>query len=267
MGLRILAAALVLALPARAEEIGISQLTNLPEADVVILGEMHDNPEQHENQAMAVLALSPTALVFEMLTPEQAARVTPNLRGDAAALGQALEWEASGWPDFAMYHRIFTAAPSADIYGAAFPRETVFRAASEGAAAAFGAGAARFGLDIALEGDDLASRVAEQDAAHCDALPDEMLPGMVEAQRLRDAGLARAALLALEETGGPVVVITGNGHARTDTGMPPVLRLAAPDVSVLSVGQLEEAPDEPPPYDLWIVTGPFDRGDPCEAFR
>jgi len=233
----------------------------------VILGEVHDNPAHHANQAEAVAALAPSALVFEMLTPAQAGRVTPDLRADAAALGAALEWEASGWPDFAMYHPIFVAAPEAAIYGAAFDREEVSRAAREGAAAAFGAGASRFGLDRALAPDDLADRVAEQAEAHCDALPEDLLPGMVEAQRLRDAGLARAALEALEETGGPVAVITGNGHARTDRGMPWHLAAAAPEVTVLSVGQFEAPPGGTVPYDLWLVTAPAEREDPCAVFR
>ena len=82
-------------------------------AEVVILGEIHDNPAHHANQAAAVAAMQPTAIVFEMLTPEQAAWVTPENRGDAAALGEALGWDGSGWPDFSMYHPIFTAAPGA----------------------------------------------------------------------------------------------------------------------------------------------------------
>ncbi|MCX7644545.1 MAG: ChaN family lipoprotein [Rhodobacteraceae bacterium] len=243
-------------------------MARLPPAEVVVLGEVHDNPAHHANQAAAVAALAPAALVFEMLTPAQAGRVTPALRGDAAALGAALEWEASGWPDFAMYHPIFTAAPGAAVYGAAFGRAEVARAVREGAASVFGAEAARFGLDRALAPEDLAARLAEQAEAHCDALPAEMLPGMVEAQRLRDAGLARAALQALAETGGPVAVIAGNGHARTDRGMPWHLAVAAPEVTILAVGQFEAPPEEPaPPYDLWLVTPPAAREDPCAVFR
>lgn len=256
-----------LALPAATREIAPSDLAALPPAEVVIVGEVHDNPHHHANQAAAVAALRPAALVFEMLTPEQAARITPELRGDPTALGVALEWEASGWPDFAMYHPIFAAAPGARVYGAAFARDIVRDAMETGAPAAFGAEAPRYGLDRPLPAGEQAAQEAEHAEAHCDALPAEMLPGMVAAQRLRDAGLARAALAALAETGGPVAVITGNGHARRDRGMPVPLAVAAPEVSVLSLGQLEEAAEEPPPYDLWLVTPPAVREDPCAAFR
>jgi uncharacterized iron-regulated protein len=93
------------------------------------------------------------------------------------------------------------------------------------------------------------------------------MAGMVEAQRLRDAALAQAVLEALLETGGPVAVITGSGHARIDLGVPSVLRRAEPELAVIAVGQIE-APAEPvQPYDLWIVTAPAPREDPCAVFR
>lgn len=263
-----LALSLICAVPAAAAEITADRLGDL-RADVVILGEIHDNPVHHANQAQAVRHLAPKALVFEMLTPGQAAKVTPDLRGDAGALGAALGWEASGWPDFGMYHPIFMAAPEARIYGAAVPDADLPRAMQEGAAAVFGDKAGRFGLTEPLAPDDLAARVAEQDEAHCKAMPAAMLPGMVEVQRLRDAAFARTALQALADTGGPVAVITGSGHARTDTGLPAALRKAAPGISMVSLGQVERGEGlatEALPYDFWIVTEPAERPDPCLAF-
>ena len=254
--------------PAAADEIAAADLDDLPAADVVILGEIHDNPAHHANQARAVAALRPSAIVFEMLGPAQAARITPALRGDEAALARALDWADSGWPDFALYYPILAAAPGARIYGAALPAPEVRRAVGEGAAAVFGAAeAGRYGLDRPLPAAEQAAREAEQMQAHCHAMPAALMPGMVEAQRLRDAAFARTALQALEETGGPVAVIAGTGHARTDWGMPRALAAAAPEVRVLALGQVEGAPEAPPPYDLWIVTPPLPRDeDPCAAF-
>jgi uncharacterized iron-regulated protein len=127
--------------------------------------------------------------------------------------------------------------------------------------------AAQFGLTDALPPDQQTAREALQKAAHCDALPDEMLPMMVTVQRLRDAMLADAALAALEETGGPVIVITGNGHARKDWGAPFYITAAAPDIVVFSLGQGEAGQMPDGGFDL-LMDGPaVDRGDPCEAFR
>lgn len=242
-------------------------LAYLPAADVVVLGETHDNIFHHANQVRAVAAIEPRALVFEMLTPEQAARITPALRGDPVALETALGWKASGWPDFTMYYPIFATAPDAAIFGGALPRETVRRALTEGAAPPFGDDAARYGLDSPLPAGEQAAREADQLAAHCDALPGAALPGMVAAQRLRDAALARAVIAALAETGGPVVLITGTGHARDDRGVPRVLDRAALDLRVISVGQYENDPGPWAPHDYWLVTDPVPRPDPCAAFR
>jgi uncharacterized iron-regulated protein len=234
---------------------------------VVILGEVHDNPAHHAHQTQAVDAMAPRALVFEMLTPAQAARVTPGNRADKEALEGALGWITSGWPDFAMYHPIFTAAPDAVVIGGALPRDQVRAAFTGGAAAAFGADAAAFGLADPLAPEDQAAREALQQEAHCNALPETMLPGMVEAQRLRDAALARAVVQAMDLTGGPVAVITGTGHARKDHCIPAALAVAAPGLRVLSIGQLESDPGPDAPFDLWVITDPVDRPDPCLAFR
>ena len=252
---------------AGAEAIGPDDLGALPPADVVILGEVHDNPHHHANQARAVAEIGAAALVFEMFGPSEALGVTADTRGDAGALAAALGWEESGWPDFALYYPVFEAAPEAAVFGGALPRTEVRRAVQEGAAAVMGGGGALFGLDAPLEAEEQETREALQATAHCDALPPDLLPGMVEAQRLRDAGLAQAVVAALAETGGPVAVITGNGHARKDWGIPRMLARALPEASVLSVGQFEAPPEAGTPFDVWLVTEPAERGDPCETFR
>ena len=137
---------------------------------------------------------------------------------------------------------------------------------TDGVVAVFGSAARDFGLDRGLPEEAQTLAEAEQMAAHCGALPSEMLPSFVEVQRLREATLARMALVALRETGGPVVVITGNGHARRDGGAPAYVTLAAPETRIFSLGQSEDG----------VITGVFDlvqdadpaeRPDPCGAFR
>uniref|UniRef100_UPI0039997EA1 ChaN family lipoprotein n=1 Tax=Roseovarius halophilus (ex Wu et al. 2025) TaxID=3376060 RepID=UPI0039997EA1 len=100
--------------------------------DVLVLGEIHDNPVHHDRQAEEVARFAPEAIVFEMLTEDQAARVTPALRQDRAALANALDWDESGWPDFAMYHPIITAAPGAELFGAGLPRAAARAAMEDG---------------------------------------------------------------------------------------------------------------------------------------
>ncbi len=236
-------------------------------ADVFLLGEVHDNPAHHRVQAEAVGDLAPAALVFEMLTPAQAERVTPDMRDDAEALAKALDWAESGWPDFAMYHPIFTAAPEAAVYGASVPREDTREAMQIGVPRAFGNGAERYGLAHDVDTEQLADRLNLQMNAHCGALPLDLLPAMVDLQRLRDAVLARAALTALEETGGPVAIITGNGHARKDWGVPSYLARVAPEVTVFTLGQGEDGGVPDGGFDMVLDAPGVDREDPCAVFE
>lgn len=263
--MRILGAALALLLSACAARTGSPGLPESGNADIVILGETHDNAEHHRTQAALIRELAPTAVVFEMLDPQQA-DIANRISSRRAELRDALQWTDSGWPAWALYEPVFEATDETPIYGMALPGDRVRRAVSEGAAAVFGADAVTYGLVEPLPAMEQATREAQQLAAHCDMLPPEMLPGMVEAQRLRDAAFARTALQALAERGAPVVVIAGTGHARRDWGIPAAITRARPDVVVTSLGQLEGDQDTSPPFDTWLVTEPTPREDPCAGF-
>jgi hypothetical protein len=193
--------------PAVAGEVTAFSPSDFAGADIVIIGEIHDDPSHHQSQAEIVAMLAPSVIVFEMLTEDQAGRVTLDNRG--ADLGDVLEWDASGWPDFAIYAPIFEASGDAMIIGAA-PTDTVATQAREDYVAAFGDDAGRFGLNVALPDAEQTAREQGMQDGHCGALPIEMLPWFVDQQRFRDAAFARTALDAFETFGGPIVVVTGN---------------------------------------------------------
>lgn len=261
------ALACALLLPGGVQATGVEGvIAAAKKADVVILGEVHDNPGHHANQVAIVAALQPAAIVFEMIPQEAEGRVN-ELRdqgADADAIAEALDWDESGWPDFAYYSAILDAAPEARIFGAEQPRAEVRRAMVEGAAGVFGPDASTYGLDQPLPAKEQDRRVAQQAAAHCDKLPQEMLPGMVEAQRLRDAEIADAALWARTRTGdGQVVVISGTGHASRSRGVPALIDVAAPHIDVFALGQAEEEPDDARDFDAVLVSPAVPRDDPC----
>ncbi|UWQ49167.1 ChaN family lipoprotein [Leisingera caerulea] len=236
-------------------------------ADVAILGEVHDNAVHHQRQAALLAALQPKAVVWEMITAEQAAELDPEVLADAKHVAQALDWAQSGWPEFSLYAPVFAAAKGARQYGALVPRAEAARALEQGAAAYFGAeAAARFGLDRPLLAAEQAAREGDQLASHCNAMPAEMLPVLVDIQRLRDASLAAAADRALAETGGPVAVITGNGHARTDRGLAVYLVKARPKARIRSLGQSEDGQISGT-FDLVLDAPAAERPDPCLAFQ
>ncbi|KIC37686.1 lipoprotein [Ruegeria sp. ANG-R] len=256
----------ILPFPGRAADL-IPQdvLADMKAADVVILGETHDNPQHHLVQAEAVEAIAPSAVVWEMVTEEGAQRLTQKAIANPEELARILRWAESGWPPLSMYYPVFQAA-NVPIYGAMVPRVAARAAMERGAATALGADAARYGLTVPLSDEDQAAREADQLAAHCNALPAEALPQMVAIQRLRDAVLTRAILRATDETGGPVAVITGNGHARKDRGIPTFLSRLQPGLKVFVMGQSEDGVVDGE-FDAVIDSPAAEREDPCRAFE
>ncbi len=236
-----------------------------PGMDIYVLGEVHDNAAHHAEQARLTTLIAPKAVVWEMLTPEQVQAIEGVDRADMTAMAAALDWENSGWPDFAMYHPIFVAAGDAVHLGATVSRADLRKAIEEGAEAALGSKAKGWPMGP-LDPTAQAAREEEQRIAHCNALPEAMLAGMVEAQRMRDWSLAALAVAAVEAGDGPVVIITGSGHARRDWGGPALIAEAHPELKVWTLGQIEGPPEADAPYDA-VETGPApERDDPCRAF-
>ena len=221
---------------------------DLPPADIYVLGEIHDNPAHHAMQADLVAQLRPSAIVFEMLSEDQAERIGPETPRDAATLGPLLDWAESGWPDISLYAPIM-AVSDAPILGAA------------GAPGDLSA----YGLDAPLPPEEQAAREELQAESHCGALPEDVLPDFVARQRAVDAQFAARTLDALEAYGAPVVLIAGNGHARTDWGVPAAIARVRPDTKVVAVVQGEGDPTVP--GDVVLQAEAQDRGDPCDAFR
>ena len=95
---------------------------------------------------------------------------------------------------------------------------------------------------------------------HCNLLPPQAVQGMARAQIARDRALA-GAILPHASRG--VVLLTGNGHARIDVGVPYWLPAGARAESK-SIGILERAePATAPAFDAWVMTESVERPDPC----
>ncbi|MEM6758992.1 MAG: ChaN family lipoprotein [Pseudomonadota bacterium] len=231
-------------------------------ADVVILGEYHDNPAHHAAQAAALTALAPTAVIYEMLTPDEASSLADAARSPVAMRDATQDFD---WSNIADYSDVLAGSPI--IVGAALTRAQMRGAFTDGAAAIFGDFAGTYGLTTALPEDEQTARENMQFDSHCEAMPLAMMGGMVEAQRLRDAHFARTVFDALDRYGAPVVLITGNGHARTDWGVPVYLAQVRPDLTVLSLGQGEGGTPPPGSFDHINTSAPIpDRADPCAIF-
>jgi uncharacterized iron-regulated protein len=261
----------------------------LRRADVVLLGENHDNPDHHRLQAWALVQLAsdkrPGAVVFEMMGPDEANALDSFIAGvkspdDAAELGAAVKWDERGWPSWRMYEPIARAALAASYalrVGDAAPAQ--MRVAAKDGAAALGPEAETLRLNEPLDTGLQAALLEELFDGHCQMVDRAKLAPMAEVQRVRDATLAdnlRRAFTGL--SGGRAILIAGNGHVRGDRGVP--LYLRGDKLNVVSVmhaelgaggddplGQIPKAPDGTPAADfIWFTPG-ADRGDPCEVFR
>lgn len=254
---------LLLAGPAMADISDI--VTEFQFADVIILGEIHDNPHHHLIQSDMTAAIQPSAIVFEMFTQEQASIIN-TLRWEGAgirAFADDFEWHKTGWPAFGNYARILEADPEGVVFGATPPVQDIEDAKFEGAAAIYGLGAEYYGLTTPLTSDVLSAQSAILTTEYCGEITDNDLAGMIESNRLYAALFADTIFRALDEVGPPVIVITGNAFANEITGLPAVLRAADPSVRVVSLGQFEMIPDNYDDFGHILLSNAVDRKDPC----
>jgi len=247
-------------------------------ADFVLIGERHDNPEHHRLQARLVAALEaqsqgPRAVAFEMMPAWRQLEIVEYLDagGDPAGLGEAIAWEASGWPEWAWYQPIAEAALASDAEIVAADLGVAEKRAAfvQGAQAFRSAFVQRTGLGEPWPPPMMISLQDELRAAHCDQVSGRIVIGMMRVQRARDAMMADRLAATAGRGGG--VLIAGNGHVRRDRGVPWYLARLRPGARSVSIGLLEVRDDvlEPPaniPYDyVWFTSRVDDSGEPCDV--
>jgi uncharacterized iron-regulated protein len=198
----------------------------------------------------------------------------------AVDLLRLLQWEKSGWPPGEIFRPLFDAviASRLPIYPGDPPRDRVRAVAKNGAASLTADERIRLGVDSQLPGPLAETLERELIDSHCGALPPQAVAGMATAQRYRDAHLADAVLEAAARHGS-AILIAGNGHVRSDRGVPWHIRRRMPNAPVMSVVlvEVEDGKTDPAAYlprdpdgklaaDLLIFTLKAERADPCQAF-
>jgi len=94
---------------------------------------------------------------------------------------------------------------------------------------------------------------AEVRQAHCNKLPESIVPGMARAQLARDAAMAH---VLKQHASRGVVLLAGNGHVRRDLGVPRWLERSYA-IGFITVDQDAE------PFDVVVRLPKHDQGDPC----
>lgn len=274
-------------------------VSDLAGARLVILGEIHDRALHHAIRAGLVQDLlkvrrqqaptaPPPAAVFEQGSTDR----QPQLDALVQRYGEegpaptpqefydAMQWGKRGWPGGGIFDPLVKAVlkEKMPVFAGDVPRPTLMAVArskvpgkADAAKAPLSdAELARLGLDTSLGDEQNKASLKEIEKAHCGVMPAKMLEPMAYAQRARDASLADVMINAAQQYGA-AILFTGNGHARTDRGVPWYLRHRGQQniVSVLINETEENPPDLAQNFaaDYVIWTPPHKRPDPCAKLR
>jgi uncharacterized iron-regulated protein len=242
-------------------------------AQVVYLGELHDNVQHHAIQVRILEALLAgghrLALAFEMIPETQQAALDAAVRSDAdrAEVDRQLEWSARGWPDFAMYWPLFELARKNGLPVIATDIDPVVnRRISRNGLGAAGEDPARFRSampDDPARDKGIAQRLRE---AHCNQISESRALRMVESWYAQNVVMARHVSEALTQAP-QVVVIMGRGHA-SPGAVPQQLAALRPGTRQFVVGLFEGKADGPvePLADVQWITPSRPHPEPCLSF-
>lgn len=256
-------------------------VSRLSQADILLLGEVHDNVAQHGRRLNWLIELARTrsiVLVMEQLDADaQAALETARaalpalpLANDeldraARTLAQAGGFNFDGW-DWALYGPVIRWAivEGIELRGANLSATQTMAIARGQAHRLADARPAQWG-----EAQDAAmARLIRE--GHCDLLPERMIAPMARAQRARDARMAEALADAVRASSRPdrlVVLMAGNGHVRRDLGVAAHLAERLPAARMVTVGLLETGDGGADVFDEAVMTPRQSREDPCESLR
>jgi len=257
----------------RAEIATLEQLqSEMTLSDVVLLGEIHDNPRHHELRAQLLRepALKQRNIVAEHLDAGQVVGTGDMLLSRLEQAG----FDATGW-QWPLHQPLFAAAldQGMTVYGGNLPRDQT-RVVFKSRGSSLGVGLQALLLHAPLSDDSLAALRREIDEGHCGALPAMMFEGMMAVQRARDASMANELMQHL-----PAVLLSGNGHAWKHLGVPHILAANRPGMRSLSVLFLEHGPfADAAAQAEWLqswqgkadyvwVTPPVSRPDPCLSLQ
>ena len=242
----------------------------LRQAPFVLLGEVHDNPAHHAARAALLRQLladgRPTTVVFEQLGRAQDLTLAAAPR-ESQALIEAAKLDQQGWR-WPLHKPVFDAALAggAQIRGGNLEREQA-RALVKDGEAAWPADLAALKAQTPWSDAQQQALLQDIEQGHCGALPARLLPGMVLAQRARDAAMAQALLEARAAGARRVILIAGNGHVRRDLAVPLYLQAAGvPAADIVSRGYIEEG-GTATAFDAVEQAPAAGREDPCAAFN
>lgn len=244
---------------------------------VVLLGEIHDNPEHHRQRLnvlrRALIAGWRPAIAMEQFDRERQADID-RARSDRPYDAQHVIKLAglstntrSNWQwDFYRPFVNLALEYNLPLIAANLSNADIRKVVREGYSAVIDTATLHtLGLTAPLPAALLAAQADAVDIGHCNTLPPKMIPGMVRGQLARDAVMAS---ITSQHALQGVVLLAGNSHVRRDIGVP---RWLSPTLQArtLTVGYLErdhEAASNSA-FDAVVLTAAAARSDPCIEFN
>ncbi|MGA9666904.1 MAG: ChaN family lipoprotein [Gallionella sp.] len=254
-------------------------LARIGGANVVLLGETHDNPLHHDIQLRLLKALIASgarpALLMEQLDSEAQAALDvalANSNRDEALSAATRLIKFTDWKSYRPFLAI-AIENGLPVIAANIPSQQLQPVVWYGFSAYDAAALKRMHVEAVWNDSRENYMLQHIGGAHCGRLRESLRAGLTRSQRLRDALMADAAM---KDIGRGIVAIVGSSHARRDVGMPLYLAARDPSARILSVGLVEVIPgrDAPESYEAESASGdaPFDvvwftprvaRIDPC----
>jgi uncharacterized iron-regulated protein len=255
------------------ELMSAEQLKAMIEADVILLGEQHDNPHHHNIQRQVIDLIGQRSelgsVVFEQVSWDQQPVLNALNNRTLGELKQNLKWETSGWPDYQLYEPVFMAATryKAQMIAGNIAKESSKPIYQKGYDAVFSAEEQKkLGLNVGFEPKAQAALEEEIFEGHCRLLPKDHVQTMIPVQRARDAAMALAWQRLHKKN--KTVFIVGAGHSRKDFGIPWYLERLKPGLKIYSIGMTETGVEpKTEVYDQVITTAPVEREDPCVGLK
>lgn len=212
-------------------------LTSLIDAELLLLGEKHDNPDHHRLRLTILERLmgegQPVLLAMEMLTESQQGAIDSLAEMDT--LPPSENWQAllswdEGWT-WEFYEPALRAGLTANatIVAGNIGGETMMQVYRAQPAEQH---------QVALNEAQLQRLAEEIDVGHCGMLPAAQIPPMVRVQQARDEQMAQALITPGDFA--QRILLAGNFHVRHDLSVPNYL--AAETVPPISVAFLEVDP-------------------------
>jgi uncharacterized iron-regulated protein len=227
-------------------------------AEVLLMGEQHDQPDHQRQIAAEVQGLIAqgrlAALVLEMVESGRDSAPLNRISTDAQ-VREALDWDDRGWP-WAQYGPAVMLAVRAGVpvQGGNLPRTQMAAVMADA------------GIDTRLP-EPVRARISQAvEDGHCGMLKADQLPAMVRIQMTRDQRMAETVLRARFKAGaGQVVVLhAGEQHVARDRGVPlhlDLLGVPPGQMRTVAFGQGELQMDERRPAER------VESIDHCAEFR